>query len=66
MEDADIGVRYLSAGANRHTAVADWSQSGVLAFGADSNIALWKPGVSFCCFSQCFPCSFVTNRCLHV
>ncbi|KAI0540042.1 WD40-repeat-containing domain protein [Xylaria digitata] len=36
-------VKYLSIGANRHTAVADWSQDGLVAFGADSNIALWRP-----------------------
>ncbi|KAJ3570280.1 hypothetical protein NPX13_g5784 [Xylaria arbuscula] len=36
-------IQYLSVGANRHTAVADWSQDGLVAFGADSNIALWRP-----------------------
>ncbi|KAI1812887.1 elongator complex protein [Poronia punctata] len=36
-------VEYLSIGANRQTAVADWSQDGLIAFGADSNIALWRP-----------------------
>lgn len=39
-------VEYLSTGANRHGAVADWSVDGVLAFGADTNVALWKPEVS--------------------
>ncbi|CEJ80948.1 Putative Elongator protein 2 [[Torrubiella] hemipterigena] len=38
-----VGVEYLSAGANRQTAVADWAVGGILAFGADSNIAIWKP-----------------------
>ncbi|KAI0459880.1 WD40-repeat-containing domain protein [Xylaria acuta] len=38
-----IEVAYLSVGANRHTAAADWSQDGPVAFGADSNIALWRP-----------------------
>ncbi|KAI1753510.1 WD40-repeat-containing domain protein [Xylaria castorea] len=38
-----VEVEYLSVGANRHTAVADWSQDGLVAFGADSNIALWRP-----------------------
>ncbi len=37
---------YLSAGANRQTAVADWSKGDLLAFGADANIALWRPFVS--------------------
>ncbi|KAI2643517.1 WD40-repeat-containing domain protein [Xylaria nigripes] len=36
-------IEYLSVGANRHTAVADWSQDGLVAFGADTNIALWRP-----------------------
>ncbi|KAB5575717.1 WD domain-containing protein [Coniochaeta sp. 2T2.1] len=39
----DVEVAYLSAGANRQTGVADWNQDGTLAFGADSNICLWKP-----------------------
>ncbi|KAI1076300.1 WD40 repeat-like protein [Whalleya microplaca] len=43
MDESRIRIEYLSAGANRHTAVADWSEDGVVAFGADSNIALWKP-----------------------
>ncbi|PGH13181.1 hypothetical protein AJ80_06427 [Polytolypa hystricis UAMH7299] len=33
---------YISVGGNRHPAAADWdSQSGLLAFGADNNVALW-------------------------
>lgn len=38
-------MEYLSTGANRHGAAADWSLDGVLAFGADANVALWKPKV---------------------
>lgn len=38
-------IEYLSTGANRQTAAADWSPCGLLAFGADSNIALWAPSV---------------------
>ncbi|KOS18639.1 Elongator complex protein 2 [Escovopsis weberi] len=38
-----VSVDYLSTGANRQTAVADWSRAGLLAFGADCNIALWHP-----------------------
>ncbi|KAH7033131.1 WD40-repeat-containing domain protein [Microdochium trichocladiopsis] len=34
---------YLSAGANRQTAVADWGADGTVAFGADLNVALWRP-----------------------
>ncbi|PHH68726.1 hypothetical protein CDD80_7285 [Ophiocordyceps camponoti-rufipedis] len=36
-------VEYLSIGANRHAAIADWSRSGLLAFGADVSVALWRP-----------------------
>ncbi|OHE91080.1 WD repeat domain-containing protein [Colletotrichum orchidophilum] len=36
-------IEYISTGANRQTAVADWSPCGLLAFGADCNIALWAP-----------------------
>lgn len=46
MTETQVSVEYLATGANRQTAVADWSSSGVLAFGADSNIALWAPSVS--------------------
>lgn len=45
MAEESVEVQYLSVGANRHTAVADWSQDGLVAFGADSNIALWRPHV---------------------
>ena len=45
MSEEDIRIDYLSTGANRQTSVADWSVSGVLAFGADDNVALWKPKV---------------------
>lgn len=45
MEDAKVETEYLSIGANRQTAVADWSTDGVVAFGADTNIALWRPDV---------------------
>jgi hypothetical protein len=45
--DESVSLEYLSAGANRQTAVADWSKGGLLAFGADINVALWRPsGVS--------------------
>lgn len=37
---------YISVGGNRHPAAADWDvESGVLAFGADNNVALWDPRV---------------------
>jgi elongator complex protein 2 len=35
---------YISVGGNRHPAAADWDvQSGILAYGADNNVALWDP-----------------------
>ena len=50
-------VDYISAGGNRHGSAADWDRSsGVLAFGADQNVALWKPlvrsGDSTCISSE--------------
>ncbi|CAG9999724.1 unnamed protein product [Clonostachys byssicola] len=38
-----ISVEYLATGANRQTAVSDWGKRGIVAFGADINIALWRP-----------------------
>lgn len=43
---------YLAAGANRHPSVADWDENGVLAFGCDRNIALWRPKVRQSCSSR--------------
>ncbi|KAK8147676.1 hypothetical protein G3M48_001194 [Beauveria asiatica] len=43
MSSQNVSVEYLSAGANRQTAVADWSRGGLLAFGADTNVAFWAP-----------------------
>lgn len=41
-----ITTDYISAGGNRHPTAADWDvQSGVLAYGADNNVALWDPRV---------------------
>jgi len=39
---------FIAAGGNRHPAAADWDTggSGLLAFGAGDNVALWKPLVS--------------------
>ena len=42
----ELDTAYLAAGANRHPSAADWDESGVLAYGADRNIALWRPRVS--------------------
>lgn len=42
----DVDVDYLSAGANRQTAAGDWNIDGTVAFGTDTNIALWRPHVS--------------------
>ena len=41
-----VSVEYLATGANRQTAAADWSRSGLLAYGADVNVAIWQPCVS--------------------
>ncbi|KHN95817.1 elongator protein 2 [Metarhizium album ARSEF 1941] len=43
MDGDGLWEEYLSAGANRQASVADWSRNGLLAFGADVNIALWRP-----------------------
>ncbi|KAJ5825492.1 hypothetical protein N7474_002630 [Penicillium riverlandense] len=41
---ASVATEYISVGGNRHPAAADWdAESGVLAFGADNNVALWDP-----------------------
>ncbi|KAJ5806112.1 Elongator complex protein 2 [Penicillium pulvis] len=41
---ASVVSDYLSVGGNRHPGAADWDvQTGVLAFGADNNVALWEP-----------------------
>ncbi|KIW10240.1 hypothetical protein PV08_11202 [Exophiala spinifera] len=39
-----IEDEHYAVGGNRHSAAADWSlASGLLAFGADQNVALWSP-----------------------
>ncbi|KAL4782302.1 6-phosphofructo-2-kinase-domain-containing protein [Aspergillus varians] len=39
-----ITTEYISVGGNRHPAAADWDvSSGILAYGADNNVALWDP-----------------------
>lgn len=44
---ASVSTAYISVGGNRHPSAADWDvQSGVLAYGADINVALWEPLVS--------------------
>lgn len=40
----EVSTEYIAAGGNRHPAAADWdSISGLLAFGSDRNVALWRP-----------------------
>jgi hypothetical protein len=43
-----IDTEFVSIGGNRNPAAADWDETGLglLAFGADNNIALWDPLVS--------------------
>ncbi|KAK4127740.1 WD40 repeat-like protein [Parathielavia appendiculata] len=43
MTEAAVESRYLSAGANRYAAAADWSEDGLVAFGSDANVCLWDP-----------------------
>lgn len=45
MEDVKVDIEYLSVGANRQTAAGDWNVDGTVAFGADTNIAIWRPKV---------------------
>lgn len=44
----ELSAEYLAVGANRHPSAADWDASGILAFGTDRNIALWRPQVRPC------------------
>lgn len=46
MAEAVVTCRYLSAGANRYSAAADWGDAGTVAFGSDSNVCFWNPAVS--------------------
>ena len=40
----EVSTDYIAVGGNRHPAAADWdAASGLLAFGADNNVALWDP-----------------------
>jgi elongator complex protein 2 len=46
MPTADVDTNLIVVGGNRHPSAADWDPiSGLLAFGADQNIALWNPKV---------------------
>lgn len=39
-----VESEYIAAGANRYPAAADWDcVSGLIAFGADQNLAIWNP-----------------------
>ena len=40
-------IDFISVGGNKHPSSADWDHggSGILAFGAQSSIALWRPQV---------------------
>jgi hypothetical protein len=52
MGGIDVEAEYLSVGANRQTAATDWNHHGVLAFGADNNVCLWKPAVGIISMRQ--------------
>ncbi|KAH8821498.1 WD40-repeat-containing domain protein [Xylogone sp. PMI_703] len=44
-----VHAEYLAAGGNRHPSASDWDgESGVLAFGADRNVAVWRPESADC------------------
>lgn len=57
MAVSKVTSRYLSVGANRYAAAADWGENGEVAFAADSNICLWNPAVR-----SLFPNHDVQNR----
>lgn len=41
-----VEVNFIAAGGNRNPTAADWdTTSGLLAFGAGKNIAIWDPSV---------------------
>ncbi|KAG8532050.1 uncharacterized protein KY384_003687 [Bacidia gigantensis] len=41
---SEFKAAYFAAGGNRHPSAADWDcRSGLLAFGADQNVAIWSP-----------------------
>ena len=43
----EASVEYIAVGGNRHSAAADWdTTTGLVAFGSNRNVALWKPMVS--------------------
>ena len=40
----EVHTDYIAVGGNRHPAAADWDAAGsTLAYGADTNVALWEP-----------------------
>ena len=44
----DFQPEYLTAGGNRHPSAADWdAETGLLAFGANRNVAIWSALVSY-------------------
>ena len=56
-----IDLEYLSVGGNRNPSSADYdSKTGILAFGAGHNVALWQPLVNQ---DQVSSMSFRTNLC---
>ena len=60
----DFEHAYIAAGGNRHPSAADWdAHTGLLAFGADRNVALWSPSV-LCCYSVCSVLAKDTDRIL--
>lgn len=61
-----ISTEYISVGGNRHPAAADWDvQSGILAYGADNNVALWDPLVRAPPGLKC-PCASKSNLAFYM
>lgn len=55
---------YVSVGGNRQPSAADWdARSGLLAYGADRNVALWQPLVFLnSCIAGCRPRTDYVDR----
>ena len=56
-------ARYYAAGGNRHPSAADWdTKTGLLAYGAGRNLAIWEPQVGGKCLLPYFPCNLFDRR----
>ncbi len=55
----DVNLEHVSVGCNRSPHCLDWSNDGLLAFGADKSIALATTSVSF--IVRSYNCKFTVN-----